>query len=270
MAHPFSPLVLALGSCCALLVPLSATGCGAGHEQASCGPNGCSVCDAYGCRPAEPTASGTGGSEGTASDAATCDPASTTCPCASSDACQGNTECIDGLCLVPCEYTSQCGGGRICVNGKCVVGCDANSCPANFVCNAKKVCEVDATNPQCSATNPCLGGMVCSGGVCVGACGSNADCAATEICDASTSTCIADPQPQAPCEKDPSVCTAAQTCVEGYCRYACTTGSECELIDARIPVCDGGICKSEAEADPQCVTKADCAAGEDCVSNACL
>lgn len=270
MPRPFLHLAIALGSCAALLVPLSASGCGASPEQTTCGPNGCSVCDAYGCRPAEPAVGATGGSGGGSADTAVCDPATTTCPCASNDACQGDTQCIDGLCLVPCEYTSQCGGGRICVNGKCEVGCDAQSCPDGFVCNAKSVCEVDANDPPCSVTKPCLGGLVCSSGACVGACESNADCAATEICDASTSTCIADPQPKAPCETDSSVCTSAQTCVNGYCRYACSTASDCVLIDARIPICSGGICKSEAEANPQCLSKDDCATGQDCVSNVCI
>jgi len=252
------------------LVALAIAGCGAGHEEMTCGPNGCSVCDGYGCRPADPGVGSTGGATG-GSDASACDPSTMTCPCSDGQSCSGGTQCVEGLCLVPCAYSSQCGSGRVCVNGKCVVGCDAQTpCEAGYVCSVKGVCEPDATDPECSESKPCVGGLVCSGGSCVGMCTTNTDCAPGELCDGASGTCITDPQPKAPCEKDPSVCTVAQTCVEGYCRYACGSGADCVLIDARIPVCDDGICKSEAEANPECITQSDCDAGQDCVSNRCM
>ncbi len=263
--------IAAAAACVGTLIALAVVGCGAGHEQMSCGPEGCQVCDAYGCRPAEPGVGATGGAGGSGDAATVCDPSKATCACVTNAQCTQSTTCIEGLCLVPCEYSSQCGQGRICANGKCEVGCDAlTKCPDGYDCSAKGVCEVSATNPQCNATKPCTGGLTCSGGVCVGGCSTTAQCAAGELCEASFGACIQDPQPNAPCEKAPNACTAQQTCVGGYCRFACTTAPQCSLIDARIPVCDEGVCKSTIEASPECLMKADCASGKDCVSNTCL
>lgn len=270
------------------------SGCGSNDEQMVCDENGCEICDAYGCRPANPgtggsggaTASGgSGGSSGSAASAGSagsagsggepdggtvCDPSTTTCPCGPGDVCEGDLQCIEGLCLVPCEFSSECGGNRICVNGKCVVGCDLTvACPEGYTCGDNGACELDPDDPACSDASPCPGGLQCVEGVCQGGCDTNDDCAPTEICNATTGTCIEDPQPSRPCENDASVCGATQVCKDGYCRYPCTDGDSCKLIDARIPVCQGGICMSETEANPECTKQEDCAPGLDCVSNEC-
>lgn len=261
---------IASGSSLALLAAIVAGGCGSGSEEMICGPNGCSVCDADGCHAADPGTGSASANAGPTADGGACDNATTTCACETDEGCVAGTTCLDGLCLVPCEFTSQCGGGRVCLNGKCVVGCDALSpCPSGFRCSDKGACVLSPDDPECTTALDCVGGMACANGVCVGPCATNADCAAAEICDAATGTCLADPQPKAACETDPSVCTAGQRCMGGYCRFACTSGDGCKLIDARIPVCDEGVCKSEAEANPECLTKDDCEAGQDCVSNAC-
>jgi hypothetical protein len=272
-------------------------GCGSNNEQMICDDEGCRICDAYGCRPSGGTGgvagsggvgggtggdpagagggvagTGGGGSGGASVDAdvPACDSSTTTCPCGPGDACDEGLACIDGLCLVACQFSSECGGGRICVNGKCVVGCDAMvPCPEGYTCGSLGVCDLDPGNPQCSDVDPCPGGLQCVGGVCQGGCVTNDECAPNEICNGATGTCIEDPQPTRPCAKDPSVCNVTQVCVDGYCRYPCTDGESCKLIDARIPVCEGGICMSVAEADPECTKQQDCGPGEDCVSNVC-
>ena len=252
-----------------------ASGCSSSHEQMICDGDGCQICDAYGCRPADPSigqggTSGAGGAAG-AAGGSSCDPATTACPCGPGDACEGELTCIDGLCLTPCSFSSECGGGRICLNGKCVVGCDVTvPCPGGYSCNAKGVCEVDPTDPQCGDSEPCAGGLQCVGGVCQGGCVTNDDCAPGELCSAATGTCIEDPQPTKPCEKDATVCSPQQVCADGYCRYPCASSEACKLVDARIPECKAGICMSEAEANPQCTEQIDCAQGQDCVSNVCL
>jgi len=262
-------MVLAVGASAAFVL---VGGCGSSTEDSVCDATGCYVCDGYGCRPADPQA-GTGGSTAApdASDgSAACDSALMTCPCDESGGCADGLSCIDNLCLSPCEFSSECGGGRICANGKCVVGCDeSTACPDGYTCSEKGTCIIDTVS-GCSDAVPCTGGLKCVDGACVGTCESHDDCALEEICNASTGTCIPDPQPSKPCEHDPSVCSAQQVCSGGYCRYACDAGTSCKLIDARIPVCKDGICMSEAEANPQCTKKEECLPSQDCVSNVCL
>jgi len=232
--------------------------CGSGAETKVCGPEGCEICDAYGCRPADPEAVGA------------CDAMTVGCACTAQDTCASGLQCMDGMCLKACEFSSQCGAGRVCVNGKCIVGCDTTMpCEDGQVCSAKGVCEPDEANPGCGEANPCVGGLKCVQGVCQGGCKAATDCASGEICDGASGSCIPDPQPKAPCATDPGVCGTSKVCVNGYCRYPCTDSAGCVTIDARIPVCKEGVCWSEAEANPQCTQKSDCPAGQDCVSNVC-
>ncbi len=255
-------------------------GCGSNHEEMICDEAGCRICDAYGCRPASPSVTGSGGTAGGAVDSGSpepdvqsppfCDPSTALCPCGGQSDCDEGYTCLDGVCLVPCEFSSECGASRICVNGRCVVGCDTLvPCPDGYSCNAIGVCEIDSSTAGCGGASPCPGGLVCVEGVCRGTCETTAECASGEVCHAPTGTCIADPQPVRPCAKDPSVCGENQACVEGYCRYPCTDDMSCKLIDARIPVCKDKICMSQAEAAPECTKKQDCPGGKDCVSNVC-
>ena len=79
---------------------------------------------------------------------------------------------------------------------------------------------------------------------------------------------VVDTRPKPNCTKS-SQCSSGEQCVDGYCRYTCTTDEACALHDARIAYCSGGICVSQAEATPQCTTQADCMPGKDCISNEC-
>jgi hypothetical protein len=271
--------IVAINAAWLIAVSLQASGCSSGSEEMTCGADGCMVCDAYGCRPATPqqtdTPDGSAGDAGNATDGASgdsksCDPNTTTCACAGTSECTSGLTCIDGLCLKACEYSSQCGSQRICVNGKCIVGCDATTaCPSGQVCTSKGTCADDPQKPGCDSTNVCAGGMLCVQGQCHGTCTTNAGCATGEICDGPSGICIVDPQPSTPCKKDPSVCVGGAKCIDDYCRYPCTDSNQCTLIDARIPICSSGICKSETEAKPECTSQAQCPTGKDCVSNVC-
>jgi hypothetical protein len=242
-----------------LALTVGSGGCSAGSEQTICDQNGCQVCDAYGCRGAEPKAE------------TVCDPTVSTCTCTSVTQCKNGLQCIDGLCLTACQYSSECGAGRVCLNGKCLVGCDAKTpCPSGYSCSAKGVCDPDAVNPLCSDAKPCVGGLKCVKGICQGGCKLKSDCAPTEICDPASGTCATDPQPKPACATDPSVCGTTQVCKNGYCRYPCTDSDACSKIDVRISECKTGICMSTAEANPKCTQKSDCAPVQDCVSNICL
>lgn len=247
----------------AIAVLLSA--CGSGNEYTVCGGDGCEVCDGFGCRTVSTP------SQASEDSQASCNPATTTCPCGPEQPCSGGRECLSGLCMVPCRFTSQCGAKRVCVNGECVVGCDVQSpCDEGYACSEKHVCVRDPVRGGCSEQEPCAGGLACVDGVCQGRCKTNDECADDEICNAVTEACVIDPQPVSPCQKDPSVCGDRLLCVGGYCRYPCPVEGRCDLVDERIPICKDGICVSEREANPECVTQADCGAGRDCVSNVCL
>lgn len=281
--------VLVAGTAAAVF---SAEACGGGREQTVWGPDGCMICDPYGCRSTSAsacfgtvptgadaavmdTASGaetsTNDADAVADAQSSCDPKATTCPCGAGRSCDQGLSCIDGLCLKACSFSSECGTGRICVNGKCVVGCNDNpQCPTGYRCDlAKGVCAPDTSNPQCDDSHPCVGGLKCVSGICQGQCTSNGECASDEICDATSSTCMKDPQPKPPCAQNPTVCGTERTCDQGYCRYPCKDSSACLKIDNRIPECSGGVCRSATEANPQCTKKDDCSAGQDCVSNEC-
>ncbi|MCL2822525.1 MAG: hypothetical protein FWD57_00905 [Polyangiaceae bacterium] len=200
-----------------------------------------------------------------------CDPSMAVCSCETDDVCGDGQQCLGGACLIPCEYTSECGASRICVDGQCVDGCDGSaSCEDGYICSDKGVCLVDPEKSECGGELWCESGRVCAGGICQDECVSNVDCGASEVCNVLTGGCMVDPQPTRPCAIDPGVCNSNQVCSKGFCRYACSGDMSCKLIDARIPVCSGGICMSEVEANPQCTRQQDCELGQSCVSNVCM
>jgi hypothetical protein len=92
--------------------------------------------------------------------------------------------------------------------------------------------------------------------------------------------CQIDTRPTPNCTQQ-SDCTggSAQECLGGYCRYLCTSSTQCVDIDVRIDVCSTsvndagagtiGYCESPAEATPQCTSQSQCAAGKDCIGNVC-
>lgn len=281
-----------------------------GRVECDAAGENCVVCEGYGCFPANPNepgagktggaaattgaggsgggaagtggdasgaggdASGAGGGDGGAGGGTTCDPAQATCPCASDEECASapGTQCISGLCIVGCEFSYQCGAGKVCANGSCVVVCDEESpCPeAGTTCKGG-ACIPDPANPACDDAKPCPGGETCAGGVCKTPCVTNGDCAAGEVCDAGSGACIPDPSPKPGCGESAPCAGVGQQCMaDGYCHYACANVDECKKIDVRFVACDGGICKTEEEVDPECGLEQPCPDGKDCISNECL
>jgi hypothetical protein len=100
----------------------------------------------------------------------------------------------------------------------------------------------------------------------VAACTSDSQCKTGDYCD--QGACVLDTRPKPDCTAN-SDCLSTEECKSGYCRYTCTTSSQCALIDARIAYCSGSICVSQSEATPQCTTQSDCMTGQDCISNQC-
>lgn len=276
-------------------------GCGGCNEPSSlvCDANGdCQICDGYGCRPADGTSGGgangqgastststgaggetttssssEGGAGGDGAGGAACDPAVVTCPCDTSDDCTAEgTQCIAGLCIVGCELSYQCGSGKVCKNGACVTGCDQDTpCDAGYACD-KGTCVVDPENPECDGDTPCTGvGQQCIGGLCATPCTEIGDCTDGQICDGGSGTCIDDPAPQPVCAVDQPCTGIGQQCGDdGYCHYPCSSVGECQLIANQFVACDAGICKTQAEVDPECTLDNPCPAGQDCISNQCL
>lgn len=264
----------------------AAAGC-SGEATLMCDANGenCQICDGYGCRPANPETSGSGGAGGKGTGgsggvggqgtggtggAATCDAKLSTCPCDASDSCSDGKTCVNGLCIDGCNFSYECGPGSVCFNGACVDGCSTqNPCDAGYVCTDGG-CVQDTMNPQCSDSVPCTEGQICVDGLCTTGCDVNADCAPGEICDGAAHACIADPSPKPICNSA-MPCPAPQICqTDGYCHYPCATVTECKLVDNRFVACDQGVCKTQEEVAPECSLSMPCPAGKNCVSNKCL
>ena len=132
------------------------------------------------------------------------------------------------------------------------------------------MCTPDPTKPGCDAAHPCGTGEICVGGLCTTGCNTDSQCAAGEVCDGSSHACIQDPAAKPICNTSkpcppPEVCQA-----DGYCHYPCSTVNQCKLIDNRFVACDKGVCKTDAEVNPECTLTKPCPAGKDCISNKCL
>ena len=267
-----------------------ASGCVGCSPDAYCDENGCYVCDAFGCRPADPSTDGVGGNTttnvgGSGQGGATttnvggsgqgggepqCDPAVSVCPCGPANACEGDLSCIDGHCLAGCNFDFECGPGKVCGDGECVPGCDADSPGAVGYACVGGGCLPDPENPECTSPNDCAG-LACVDGFCAAPCASNADCPTGELCDASSGTCFTDTSPTPLCGPSQQCPGLGQTCsADGYCQYACTTLPQCKLIDNRFEGCDMGVCKTGPELDPECTLTNPCPAGKSCVSNICV
>jgi hypothetical protein len=110
---------------------------------------------------------------------------------------------------------------------------------------------------------------VCVDGTCTAACTADSQCATGDYCN--QGACVVDTRPTPNCTTSAQCTGQNQTCVGGYCLYNCTTNTQCEMIDARIGYCSSaGVCRSQAEANPQCTQQSDCASGQDCIGNVCM
>lgn len=275
-----SPIRALFASSFAVLLA-TAPGCSCSTSNLQCDAEGnCYICDAYGCRPANPHGTGgaggggAGGSGGIggggAGGSAPCDPTQGVCPCDTEGLCSDGLVCVEGMCIDPCEFSYECGLGKVCKNGACVDECSVDDpCDAGYVCD-KGTCVPDAQNPQCVVDGDCAQPGKCVDGICQPACASNTDCAPGQVCNLATGSCIDDPSPTPVCAGN-DMCVGIQVCLDdGYCHYPCQTLNDCKLIDNRFVECSAGICKLEEEVSPECTVDQPCPDGKDCISNKCL
>ncbi|MFO0676800.1 MAG: hypothetical protein U0169_09705 [Polyangiaceae bacterium] len=171
-----------------------------------------------------------------------------------------------------CKYSSECGSAKVCVNGQCLASCGAGTtCAAGFQCQ-NEACRAIPTTGACTSSASCGGATpVCAGGQCAIGCASDATCGAGTYC--LDGGCVVDTRPAPNCRVEADCASAsgpARSCVEGYCKFRCTTGDDCLRIDGRIPVCGADkVCRSATEANPECTSKSECKQGQDCVGNVC-
>ena len=137
-----------------------------------------------------------------------------------------------------CTKNIECDAGKLCVQGLCkpeqdVTLCRAGACLADGQrCNqANQVCEEDV------------------------GCLADADCAAAELCNVPTNTCVLRCTP----EKQAEVCAGGQKCVDARCSD-CAENADCP----GGLVCDKGKLKCISDGASRCATNRDCAVGLVC------
>jgi hypothetical protein len=192
------------------------------------------------------------------------------CSCTELGACPPGQACAGGVCMPSadvCVYSSQCNADQVCDDGQCLAACSPEDpCAPGFNCSIFGVCQPTSTeactsNGQCPFTAP-----VCAAGTCSLSCSADAECPTGDYCD--LGACVPDTRPSPDCSTN-SQCADDQICDAGFCLYMCETSTQCADIDERIPVCSQNVCRSTAEANPQCTTQSECAEGESCISNQC-
>lgn len=214
----------------------------------------------------------------------TCGGTAGPCPCAASTDCASTETCVSGACTAKtntCQFSSQCGSGKVCADGQCLAECDAQTmCTGNTTC-VKGVCEpntvgtggdagADAGPSGCLNDSQCLDTAApnCVSGQCVASCTADPQCGNGKFCD--QGACVVDTRPTPNCTTNAQCTGSNQTCMAGYCKYGCTTDKTCELIDSRIGYCgQDKVCRTQAEAHPQCTQKSDCSGTQNCIGNIC-
>ncbi len=289
---------------------MSLDGCGPGDTKYYCDDTGCYNCDGYGCHsvpsPTPTKCSGTSSCQ--QNQICTSDGCQNVCK-ADSDCPQGDV-CKNGLCTAPssnpgnpvicsqnsdctngqlcvgsgswakcvdpsnaCTYSSECSAGEVCAGGECLTDCSKGAtCAAGTQCT-KGVCE-PTTGTQCTSDTQCGGSTPkCVNGSCEPACGvgpSPTSCGTGEVCE--NGACVPNTQPAPNCNLG---CAANQQCIDGFCRYTCTTpdgnlSQQCELIDTRIGYCaKDSTCRDSQEASAACLGNTGCTGTQICISNTC-
>ena len=214
------------------------------------------------------------------------DPTVVTCTVAK-DCGGAGKACVDGKCVddkgctagaaCSCKFSSDCGDGRICVDSVCAPKCDATApCPSGEKCGPLGACTPD-DSPTCgtaAAGATCKSGEHCFDGHCTGSCAADGDCKTASGARDPGLRCVAGAC--APNDAPVTTCTGAaecagsQKCVDGFCRFLCSTDDECKSHDARVGACSltEGICRAPSDLTAKCTAKADCA-GKDCVDGQC-
>jgi hypothetical protein len=297
----FGALVAAIGALA------SAEGCGPGDTRYYCDATGCYNCDGYGCHQVTPPAPTQCTGQSSCAQNQICTSqgcvnvcqADTDCPqgdvcksgqcvaptappgnlvtCTKDSDCPTGEQCVGSgawaQCTAPsnvCKYSSECAQGEVCANGECLADCSqGQTCATGTTCQ-KGVCVPDAGS-QCTSDAQCSGSTPkCENGSCVAACDPNATpdtCGAGFYCD--NGACVVDTRPQPNCGSA-AQCLSNQVCLDGFCRYSCSTDTDCKLIDARIGYCAADkTCRDAQEAQAQCTDASQCQSGQLCISNTC-
>jgi hypothetical protein len=147
-----------------------------------------------------------------------------------------------------CKFSSDCGPDKVCADGQCLAACSPTTACANGANCEKGVCKpLPISVVKCSGDPECGDGKYCNQGV-----------------------CAVDTRPKPNCSGDAQCSAANQKCVEGYCKYTCSSDQQCRVIDARIGYCGKDqVCRTQSEANAECTTKDQCTDGKDCIDNAC-
>lgn len=207
-----------------------------------------------------------------------CDLYPQACSCTGDADCNGNQECIDGVCQIPpCVSNSDCDPGLVCDNGDCVVPpCESDGdCTGGYICTDGScvpdqdcpICGPCSVNDDCGAQGICIpAGYMDSESHCTSWCQSSADCPGNTECfevptDSGTYYLCFNPDAdtRGPCpagyvceddSTDPDLC-AGVTCPEGQvCNPATgtcqggTTQGDCVVCDTCNPN-SSGTCGAE-------------------------
>jgi len=182
--------------------------------------------------------------------------------------------CVEGRCAGlddVCRIRADCGPGRACVDNACRPTCtDDTSCGHGTSCMDGS-CRPTA---ECAIGRDCAAGQACIEARCLDGCADDAECGADATCDGS-GVCRPDVRPRPFCVED-SECATGHLCVDGVCRSPCpsATDEECQRWDTQLVLCgqpEPGLhlCYTRAEANPECVTRAECSAAEHCIDGLC-
>lgn len=113
--------------------------------------------------------------------------------------------------------------------------------------------------PECSVNSECPTGKICGGaGRCVDACSQDTDCQAPLTC--TSGACVA---PAGRCARDAD-CSDGKTCANTFCATPCTDATACAAGES----CVSGACLV-VSAPAGCRYDSECGAGEACVQGRC-
>ena len=150
-----------------------------------------------------------------------------------------------------CNYSSECGQNRVCADGACLVPCG----------------ESDA----CASGSSCQKGLCLPSGTGSVVCDDDSSCAQGEACTNGTCQVDTRPSPNCAADLDCGAGPAPKKCVEGFCKFTCTSDIACKQIDSRIGYCAAdNVCRTAIEAAPECIHSDECLNGRSCIGNLCL
>ncbi|MBN2695616.1 hypothetical protein JXR93_13225 [bacterium] len=159
-------------------------------------------------------------------------------------------KCINGSCISPCSDanpTGYCNNDMSCFNGNCYYECSTEH--VDGYCSENHYCLQGECKAPCSQQNPtgfCTQeDYICFEGECILGCSPEnrtGECLSQyEYCDYDTGDCEIYPcssrNPTGPCLTDPN-----QQCVDGRCKYECSTQNSTGFCREAGYICVGGSC----------------------------